>query len=71
MHWLQILNHDPVGECMGTETSKFATQCQKSPLNFGIRKPVVLMTSTSLDDLGDVIADATRMLQFVQASQPL
>ena len=35
-------------------------------INFCIRKPVVLMTSRSLYDLGDVIADATRMLRFTR-----
>ena len=49
--------------------STFATLRQELPLIFGTRLYVVDMAS-SLDDVGDVIADVALLLHFVQASQP-
>ena len=57
------------GECMQTEKS-VATKRTESPLMLSTPKSVVITASTSLDDIGDVIADVARMLQFVQASRP-
>ena len=63
-----LQNHAPIqnlekspGECMSTETSKFATQRQESPL-------IVFKGSTSLDDVVEVFADVARMFYFVSAS---